>query len=212
MYALDTAAAKQADQTGKFIKETGKYKGKFIKAEALVASTGTKGIAFTFESDDKQEVNFKLYTIKSNDETLYGYKILMALMACMRLRKLAEPVIGTATKYDFDAKKDVEYQAPLFQDLMNRPIGILLQRCEFEKETNRVPNGTYAWSMEIQGAFEESTELTASEILGVKTKPEMLANIVSRLADRPLNNKSTSHSAPASAAQTLDDLDDYFPL
>lgn len=213
MYTLDTTAAKQADQTGKFIKETGKYKGRFIKAEALKADTGTQGISFTFESDEKQTANFSLYTIKANGEKLYGYQTLMAIMACMRLRQIADPVMGVATKYDFDAKQDVQYQAPLLLDLMNKPIGVILQSCEYEKQKNRVPTGEYGWKIEIQGAFEASTELMASEILGNKTKPELLANVIARLADRPLRNKgAAAHShAPAMSGGSAS-FDDDIPF
>lgn len=195
MYSLDIAAAKQADQTGKFIKETGAYKGRFTKAEALKAGTGTQGIAFTFESNDKQTVNFSIYTQKSDGEKLRSYQTLMAIMACMKLRNVAAPVAGTATKYDFDTKQDVQYTAPLLLDLMNKPIGVILQSCEYEKQTDRVPNGEYAWKIEIQGAFEATTELTASEILGGKTKPEVLAGMIAHLADRPLKNKGSRPAA-----------------
>jgi hypothetical protein len=190
MYELDADAAKQADQTGKFIKETGKYKGRFTKAEALVAVSGTKGVSFTFESADKQTANFSLYTIKSDGTKLYGFQTLMALMACMRLRSVSDPVTRKTTKYDFTAKKDIEYDAPLLLDLMDKDIGVLLQSCEYAKEKDRKPTGEYGWKIEIQGAFESSTELTASEIISRKTKPELLANMVSHLADRPLKNKA----------------------
>jgi hypothetical protein len=213
MYALDTQAAKQADQTGKFIKETGKYKGRFIKAEDLTAATGTKGVSFTFESDEKQTVNLTIYTVKANGEKLYDFQKLMAIMACMRLRNIGDPVMGAATKYDFDAKQDVQYQAPLLLDLMNKPIGLLLQSCEYEKQKDRVPTGEYGWKMEIQGAFEASTELTASEILGGKTKPELLENMVAHLADRPLKNKGTVRAAaPASSVGSMTDMDDDIPF
>lgn len=214
MYTLDAAAAKQADQTGKFIKETGKYKGRFTKAEALVAGSGTHGIAFTFESEDKQTVNFSLYTIKKDGEKLYGYQTLMALMACMKLRKVSGPVTGTATKYDFDTKQDVQYQAPLLLDLMNKPIGVLLQSCEYAKEKDRVPTGEYGWKIEIQGAFEPSSELTASEILNGKTKPELLAHMVSHLADRPLKKKTGSKPAASSPGYSTPDnfSDDDIPF
>jgi hypothetical protein len=187
---LDIAAAKQADQTGKFIKETGKYIGKFTKAEALTAATGTKGVSFTFESVDNQTVNFAIYIAKANGEKLSSHQTLNAIMACMKLRNVAAPVIGTATKYDFAAKQDVQYQAPLLLDLMNKPIGVLLQSCEYAKEKDRVPTGDYGWKIELQGAFQADTELTASEVLASKTKPELLAQMVSHLADRPLKNKA----------------------
>jgi len=197
-YTLDTAAAKQADQTGKFIRETGKYKGRFTKAEALVAGTGTKGIAFTFESDEKQTVNFSVYTTKANGETLRGFQTVMAILVCMGLKGVRPAVMGTATKYDFDAGADVTYQAPLLLDLMNKPIGVVLQKCEYAKERDRVPTGEYGWKIELQNAFAAATELTATEILAGSGRPEMLGNILSHLADRPLKNKPQG-SRPASA-------------
>ena len=208
MYALDPAAAKQADQTGKFINETGKYKGKFIKAEALKATTGTQGIAFTFESDEKQVANFSLYTVKADGEKLRGYQTLMALMTCMKLKKVSDPVMGVAKKYDFEAKQEVEYDAPLLMDLMNKPIGVLLQSCEYEKQRDRVPTGEYGWKIEVQGAFEPSTELTASEILNSAKTPEMLANMVAHLADRPLKNKGSHAPATNGAGKPRADFND----
>jgi hypothetical protein len=209
-YELDVAAAKQADQTGKFIKETGKYKGVFTKAEALTATTGTKGIAFTFESEAKQTVNFSVYTTKSDGEKLRGYQTVMAIMACMGLRSVKPPVKGTATKHDFDLKQDVQYEAPLLLDLMNKPIGVVLQLCEYAKEKDRVPTGEYGWKIELQGAFAAATELTATEILGAKTKPEMLAVMIATLTDRPLKNKVGGTSRPAQSHQGGNSLPDSF--
>lgn len=188
-YTLDIAAAKQADQTSKFIKDTGKYKGQFIKAEALIAQSGTKGIAFTFEAEDKQTANFSIYTTKSDGERLRGFQLVQALMACMKLNRVNPAVFGEATKYDFDSKQDVKYQAPLLLDLMNKPIGIVLQSCEYAKEKDRKPTGEYGWKLELQGAFHPGTELTATEILSSKTTPQLLAGIIAHLADRPLKNK-----------------------
>jgi hypothetical protein len=209
MYALDTNAAKQADQTGKFIKETGKYKGKFTKAESLKAATGTQGISFTFESDEGQVANFSIYTVKANGEKLQSLQTLMAIMACMKIKNVADPVTGAATKYDFDQKKDVQYQAPLLLDLMNKNIGVILQSCEYEKQKDRAFTGEYGWKMELQFAFEAETELMASEILNRKTNPESLAAIVSRLADRPLKHKGTSnHTNQSTEHSTPDSFQD----
>lgn len=217
MYTLDIAAAKQADQTGKFIKETGAYRGRFTKAEALEATTGTKGVLFTFESDDKQTVTFSIYTEKADGEKLRSFQTLMALMACMKLRTVSAPVLGVATKYDYDAKHDVQYQAPLLLDLMNKPIGVILQSCEYEKQRDRVPTGEYGWKIEIQGAFEAATDLTASEILASKTKPEVLKGMLSHLADRPLKSKVTRSQSSQSnqgggAAPFFDDDVPFAPL
>lgn len=201
MYQLDANAAKQADQMGKFLKETGKYKGKFIKAEALVAKSGTHGISFTFETDDKRQSTFSIYTIKADGNRLYDFQKLMAIMTCMRLKNVADPVNGKAKKYDFELKKEVEYDAQLLLDLMNKPIGLLLQNCEYEKQKNGANTGEYGWKLEIFGAFEASSELTASEILTGKTKPEVLTSMINGLADRPLKNKVKSGMQPIQGYQ-----------
>lgn len=208
-YTLDVAAAKQADQTSRFIKDTGKYKGRFIKAEALVAASGTKGIAFTFEAEDKQTANFSVYTTKSDGEKLRGYQTVMAVMACLMLNRVNPAVMGEASKYDFDSKQDVKYQAPLLMDLMNKPIGVVLQSCEYAKEKDRVPTGEYGWKIELQGAFQASTELTATEVLTKKTTPQLLAGIIANLADRPLKNKSTG-SRPMQGHQGGTGMPDNF--
>lgn len=209
---LDAAAAKQADQQGRFIKETGKYKGRFIKAEALTAASGTTGIAFTFESDDKQVANFSIYIQKQDGEKLSAYKTLNSIMACMKLRTVSNPVNGEATKYDFTTKSDIKYQAPLLLDLMNKPIGIVLQSCEYEKEKDRAKTGLYGWKLEIQGAFEASTELTAGEILGGVTKPEILTSIIANLKDRPLKSKANAPAQRQSQSGGMPDMDDDIPF
>ena len=208
---LDTQAASQADQRGAYINKTGKYKGKFIKAEALRADSGTIGVGFTFESTDKQTVNFSLYIQKADGEKLSAYKQLNAIMACLRIRSISSPVPMKAKKYDYTQKKEVEYEAQMLTDLINKPIGILLQSCEYEKEKNRVKTGEYGWKMELYGVFEASTELTAGEILGKKTTPEVLATLIATLADRPLKNKANQNQAQQSSGSS-DGFDDMIPF
>lgn len=208
---LDVDAAKQADQQGRFINSTGKYKGKFTKAEALTADSGTTGISFTFESDDKRIANFSIYIQKSNGEKLYAYKTLNSIMACLRMKSVSMPVTRKTSKYDFKLRKEVEYDAPLLIDLMNKPIGIVLQSCEYEKEKDRVPTGGYAWKIEIKGAFEHSTEFTAAEILDRATVPAALSQIIAVLEDRPVKNKL--HKKSESSNRTIiDDLNDDIPF
>ena len=45
MYTLDPTAAREAENFSSFLSETGKYKGKFIRAEKLVSTKkGTHGV------------------------------------------------------------------------------------------------------------------------------------------------------------------------
>ena len=178
----------------------------------MTADSGTTGVSFTFESDDKQTANFSIYIQKADGEKLYAYKTLNSIMACLKLRTISSPVKGKAIKYDFKAQKEVSYEAPLLLDLMNKPIGIVLQSCEYAKEKDRIPTGEYGWKLEIKGAFEYATELTAGEILSQVTVPSVLAGIIANLKDRPLKNKVNQSQKSSSASRNPIDPDDDIPF
>ena len=190
MYQLDTNAARQADRAGAFINEVGKYVGTFTQAVDVTAKTGTKGIAFQFESDG-QKANLPIYTLRSNGEKIMGFQVLSAIMTCLQLRQIQERD-GVYKEYDFDAKADVEKQGKVFPDLCHKPIGLLLETEEYLNGT-----GDQRTRMVITGVFQANTELTASEILDKKTKPEQLGKLVARLRHRPLKGaKQANHDGP----------------
>lgn len=211
MYTLDMNEARKADQKGGYINETGKYKGKFTRVEELTAATGTQGVGFTFVSEDGKTANFSIYTVKADGTKLSGNQFMMALMACMGLRSTGEPVMKPVKRYDYEARQEYEEDAPLFISMMDKPIGLLLQNCEYEKERERVKTGEYGWKIEPYAPFQAATELMATEILNKATKPEMLAKMVVGLKDRPLKNKSPNargtQSASSGGSQMPDDWD-----
>lgn len=210
MYALDTTEARKADSTGSSIREMGKYTGKFLQAEDITASTGTKGIALTFEANG-QKTRFSLYTKRANGETIMGFQALMAIMACLGLRNIA-PQQGTITFWDNDAKAEKTKQGTIFPELCNKPIGILL---ETEDYLNR--DGETRTRMVFAGAFQAGTELTASEILDRKTTPSQLEKMVAYLRHHPVKAAkggaaTTRQAAPASSGSGFDDMDDDIPF
>lgn len=215
MYNLDTNEAKKADQKGGYLSDTGKYKGKFTRVEQLTATTGTHGVGFTFVADDGQIANFSVYTRKADNTILSGNQFIMALLACMKLRGTGNSVMQEVKRYDFATKKESFEDAPLFIELMNKPIGLLLQSCEYEKERDRVKTGEYGWKLEPYAPFQADTEMTATEVLNKAVRPEMLGNMVAKLKDRQLKNKYSS-STPARPAQQssqrFDDMDDDIPF
>lgn len=190
MYALDANEARKADSTGSMIKEIGKYVGKFTQAEDVKASTGTKGIALSFESDAGQKARVSLYTQKSNGERIMGFQAVMAIMTCLSLRNIA-PKPGTIKFWDNDAKAEKTKEGEVFPDLCGKPIGLLLETEDYERQ-----DGSLGTRMVLKGVFQAGTELTASEILDKKTKPEQLARMVVGLRHRPLKG----HKAPVAAA------------
>lgn len=180
MYTLDIESARKADTTGASIKEPGKYVGEITQAKEIKsARTGTKGIEFSFKSQSGQKANISIYTLSASGEKYQGYEALMAIMTCMGLRSI-KPVLGKATKYDYDTKKEVQEECQIFPELC-KPIGVLLETEDYQKQ-----DGGAGTRMVLKNVFQASTELTASEILDRKTKPEQLEKMVASLRHRPL--------------------------
>lgn len=181
MYTLDMDNARKADQRGGSINETGKYVGRFTRAEDIATDKGTKGVDFSFVADDGRRCRFALYTIKADGSRIgIGHGYLMALMTCLKLREL-KPQPMMVKKWDNEANAEVDTRAPCFADLMNKPVGLLLEAEEYEKR-----DGGIGTRMVLAGVFDAATELTASEILDRRVKPEQLAKIIATLRDRPL--------------------------
>jgi hypothetical protein len=181
MYTLDTKLASKADAIGAYISETGKYTGVFVRAEKLVsANKGTDGIGFTFRADDGRECRFDVWTRKGNGEALSG------------LRTIA---VSQQNVKKWDNGQEVVMPAPVFADLMNKPIGVLLRSEEYEKMADGQKTGELGWRMGLFAIFQAGTELMASEIMARKTAPEQLAKVVAQLADKPLKKQGSARTA-----------------
>lgn len=201
MYKLDATAAREAENIGSFLSETGKYKGRFLRAEKLVSSNkGTHGIGFTFEADSKQTTRFDIWTMNAQNEHLSGYKAINAIMVCMKIRVLSVAV-GQVERYDYDTKQRNQVQAEIFPELLGKPIGLVLQSTEYEKMRDGQKTGETGWRLELVAPFEAGTEFTAAEIMDKATQPKKLSSIVATLADRPLKNKPAQRQQSANYDQ-----------
>lgn len=206
-------AARKSDAGGGAIKEIGKYVGEITQAKDVTTKKGGRGIEFVFKAQNGQTAKFALYTMSATGEQYQGYEALMAMLACMGLRSI-KPVHGVAMKYDYDQKKDVEEEASIFPDLC-RPIGVLLETEDYEKQ-----NGNVGTRLVLKNVFRADDELTASEILDRKTKPEQLARMVEALRHRPLKHAPVPQHYPEQAARTaptpdgsgFDDFGDDIPF
>ena len=185
MYALDPQAARKADTTGATIKELGKYIGEITQAKDVVTKKGGRGIEFIFKSASGQKANLAIYTTGANGDKYQGYDTLMAMLVCMGLSGI-RPQPGTATRYDFDARMDVQEQATIFPDLC-KPIGVLLETEDYVKQ-----DGGIGMRIVLKSVFQSSTELTASEIMDRKTHPELLPKMVAALRHRPVKGHQTA--------------------
>lgn len=213
MYELDTKAAKEADKLGGFLKDSGKYIGKFTRAEKLISKTkGTHGVGFTFMSDNGQSTRFDIWTKNAQGETLMGYNTLMAIMTCVKARALTVKQ-DYVERYDYEAKERYEEKADVFPELMDRDIGLLLRSTEYEKMKDGQKTGETGWRLELYGVFDAATELTASEMIEKKKAPEQLAKMFASLSDKPLKKGSSQSSSrqPQSFSNALD-IDDDIPF
>lgn len=190
-YTLDTDAAKQADTGSGRINETGKYVGQFTKAKKVSSTQGTQGIEFSFESTNGQSADYlTVWTINKDGKQIYGYKQLMALMTCLKVRNI-ESRQGEVEEYDRDANAMVKRQAEIYPDLMNKPIGILLQMEEYEKK-----DGSTGEKASIAGFFNSKTEQVAVEVLD-QSEARVLEKLVAQLV--PVKKlKGSRNAAPAS--------------
>lgn len=214
MYILNPELARAGDTVGAYITETGKYIGRFSRAEQLVArEKGTHGIGFSFRAEDGREARFDVWTQKADGTALPGMNTINAMMACLQVREL-RAVPYSVTKWDFEQQRDTVQIAQCFEPLMKADIGLLLRSEEYEKMENGHPTGQTGWRMGVVAAFQAKTELMATEILARKTVPAMLALVIPMLHDKPLRKKAAqqSGSREPSALTTAGFPDDDVPF
>ena len=202
-YQLDTKAANAADIIFSKIESKGKYLGTLTRAEAITSKKGTKGVDLSFKADTGETADYlTLWTHNGEGKQLMGFNTLMAIMTCLRVKSLSATE-GEAEKYDPDQQKRVKVRVPLFRDLMDKPIGLMLSMEEYEKTA-----GGTAWKPVISAAFDKDG-FTASEILSKATAPATLAKMEAALRDKPLKAAATTAPAAHHAESSGGAFDDF---
>lgn len=205
MYTLDTKQAKAADSISSSIRETGKYIGVITRAEAITSTRGTRGLGLSFKADDGATADYlDLYTHKADGEALSSLKTVNAILACLKVREVKEGAI-VFEKWDKDAKAHVKTNGRGYPELMGKRIGFLLRKeietDDYGKDRDRVA---------IFAVFQPDTELTATEVLDQKTKPERLEKMFDALMLKPVYDKrKTSTSQTRQHAASPDDAGDW---
>lgn len=216
MYKLNTEAARAGDAVSAYITETGKYSGRFLRAEKLVSKErGTHGVGFTFRATDGREAKFDVWAQKADGTALPGLNLINAMMACLQVRELtASP--QQVKRWDAELQKETEQVVPCFAALMNADIGLLLRAEEYEKMKDNRLTGETGWRMAPFAVFQAKTELMATEILTRKTVPEMLPQVITALRDKPLKKKPAPANGSGNTAPgpgpSLPDWDDDVPF
>ncbi len=220
-YTLNAEQAIAGSTSGyQRITQSGAYTGVFTKAKAITADTGASGVEFTFKADNGAEANYlNLYTHNSAGEETYGYAQLNALMACIKQREVVPQPIQVM-EYDHSAGKEVSVQISAYPQLMNAPVGVVLQRSQYCKRS-----GDVGESMNLYAFFDANTKQTGGEVI-LQQEASALDGIVSSLKDKLVANISTGqkvrpHDMPATGAattarnthgQSAKDFDDDIPF
>lgn len=192
-YDYDEEAAGHADDFVNRIDQSGSYIGQFIQASALVTKNGGHGIHFEFEVTGGTTVGFDIYTQAADGTKWGGYNQLQAIQTILGIKGLhskAGKVQGWV-----DGKRG-EVDGEYFPDLLNKRIGVVLQR---EDYTNN--SGKDSYRMLLQGQFHAETRLTASEIRERKTEPKKLEKMMRGLKNKDSRmKKDVEPSQPAIGA------------
>lgn len=208
-YSLDTKAAAQADNLFSKIEEKGAYTGIFTRAEQVTSKKGSKGVDFSFKADNGATADYlTIWTHNGEGKQLQGFNTLMAIMTCLKVRDLTAKV-GEVEKYDQDLKQRVKVAVPLFQDLMNKPVGLLIHMEQYEKTA-----GGTAWKPAISAPY-AADGFTASEILSKSKEATTMDKMLSALRDRPLKGNASATPQPSgqpNTGGTFDDLGDDIPF
>ena len=193
-YTRDDQLAVQPESTfGGKIETSGAYTGRLTLAREKVAKTGTKGIEFTFEADDGRVARYlTLWVARANGEKIeYPFSLLSALMTCLDVARI-DSTSTTVDEWNVAQGGWAPAQAEVFEDLMNKPIGVVLQREEREWEGK-----TYV-SMKIVEFFDPRDRSTPGEIMSGQRSGASLDRLVSNLRETVKRHDAP----PASSAES----------
>lgn len=208
-YTRDDQLAVQPETNfGGRIETSGAYIGRLTLAKERTAKTGTRGIEFNFEADDGRVARYlTLWVARANgDKIEYPFSLLSALMACLDVKSI-ESTPEMVDEWNPSTSMMAPTEAQIFPALMNKPIGILLQREEREWEGK-----TYV-SMKIVQFFDPKDRSTPGEILSGQRGGQSLDKMVGNLretvvrADAPPAGAAPSGGGSSGNFAEIDDDD-----
>lgn len=200
-FALNQDAAREANSVGKQIRMTGKYKGT-ITAFYDKSDKGAESVNLMFESDQGQTCGpLSIYTHNRDGRELPGFKLVNAIMVCVRTRSLTT-TLGNVDLYDFDTNSVQTKKKEVYQELSGKKIGLVLQQEEMtDKEGNlKLDNsGNPKYRMTVSAPFDYQSELMAVEILDKKATPEQLGKVLEYIMANPVRfakKKASNNNQP----------------
>jgi len=192
-YQNNKAAAIESDDRDSYINKSGALDGVFTMARSITASTGTKGVEFTFKSNDGATANrLSLYTENSKGESIFGYKQLCGIMTVLGV----DGIVGeqaTIKIYDYDQRSEVDTISTIYPALINKPIGVIFQSEEYYKNDQTIGKKVNMW-----GFYRVSDRATVLEVgKGIQSDGSRLADMIDGLKDKTIKPATPVQGAVA---------------
>lgn len=175
-FTLDPNKAKAADKVASNISATGYYTGHFTNAYLRHTDNGAVMVGFSFKSDEELTSNFEICTHGRDGKPTFGLDMLHAGLSCLKVRS-AKAVAGVRKAYINGAEQDI--QCEVYPDFINKPIGLILQKVEYEKQDG----SGVGYRMELKHFIDPLTKQTGGEVLN-KDAAEKFEKLLGRYTDK----------------------------
>lgn len=193
--------------SGGRIETSGAYTGYFTKAyETVSERTGSKAIRLEFTADDGSfsTVDIWYWSGKNNDYIERSMnELVYPLMSLFELKTLREKPNHSIDVYDFDARGMVSKKFTAFPDLANKPIGIVFQMEEYQKN-----NGGLGLQARALRFFDAETRQSAKEKMN-NLPAKAVEALLEKLEPVKRLNLSAKQEVKAKDAQIIEKAADF---
>lgn len=205
-YSLNTSDARGVGSSPR-ITTSGAYIGSFLLAEVKETDSGAVMLNLHFTDEQKRTAQISMCIFDKQGQPTFQKPILDALMTVMKVREIH------VTPKEIETRDGGRRTCKAVQELMGKPIGLVLQNRPEEWEKNgevRVSD-----RLHIRTPFEVGTNLNAKEILDRKTEAAAVPAILANLRDAPIKKLKDSNTGFENAnrafaeAATTADSDDF---
>lgn len=178
-FDYDEGAAKLADRAADRLTDGGAYVGSFKVVSPFKSEKGTIGTQFDVVLKDGGETNFGLFLVGQDGKELFGMQNFQGIRAVMGLKGRAKPSKGMVRKYNKEAKAWEDAEGPVYADMMDKEIGMVLQKELYTKQ-----GGGDGVRFNLVTVYDPKTRLTPREIIAGEKVPKRLDKVLKGLTDK----------------------------
>lgn len=172
--------ASKADSAADRLSESGYYIGYFKVVSPFKSEKGSTGVQFDVQLDGDATTNFALYIRNKDGKEIFGMQNFQAIRTVLGCKSRAVPVKGTIRKYDETERSWVDADGPVYADMQNKKIGLVLQKEIYTK----TGNGGEGVRFNLITVADAKTRKTAKEIINNDTTAKRLDKILKALVDK----------------------------